>query len=180
MSIKIFKKPMNKNLSIVHIFRITSGFTLIELLVVIAIIGMLSAVVLASLNSARGKATDATTKSNLDNMRAQAENVYDSANPNSYAGVCINATVIKAVSGARVAEGAAVWATTADNAAGGGCYSPATGVSWVAYTLLAKGSTPTNYWCVDNTGISIQKTLAPATISATLPVSCGTGAGGAW
>ena len=64
---------MNKN----------KGFTLIELLVVIAIIGILSSVVLASLNSARNKGADAAVKSNLSNIRAQAELYYDS-NSNRY------------------------------------------------------------------------------------------------
>jgi prepilin-type N-terminal cleavage/methylation domain-containing protein len=60
------------------------GFTLIELLVVIAIIGILSSVVLASLNSARAKGSDAAIKGNLNGTRAQAELYYDS-NSSKYA-----------------------------------------------------------------------------------------------
>ena len=58
-----------------------SGFTLIELLVVIAIIGILSAVVIASLNSAREKGKVATIKSTLKNMQSEAE-IYYSDNGN--------------------------------------------------------------------------------------------------
>ncbi|MDB5190222.1 MAG: putative Type pilus pilin [Parcubacteria group bacterium] len=60
-----------------------SGFTLIELLVVIAIIGILSSVVLASLNTARNKGNDAAVKSNLTNARAQAE-LFASVNSDQY------------------------------------------------------------------------------------------------
>ena len=58
------------------------GFTLIELLVVIAIIGILSSVVLASLNSARDKGVDAAIKSTVGGMRAQAAIFYDSNQQN--------------------------------------------------------------------------------------------------
>jgi prepilin-type N-terminal cleavage/methylation domain-containing protein len=54
------------------------GFTLIELLVVIAIIGILSSVVLASLNSARKKGRDARRISDIKQLQLALELFYDS------------------------------------------------------------------------------------------------------
>ncbi len=71
----------------------TKGFTLIELLVVIAIIGVLSSVVLASLNSARAKSRDARRKQDLVQMRNALELYYDTngsypmAYPSNWGGV---------------------------------------------------------------------------------------------
>ncbi len=67
------------------------GFTLIELLVVIAIIGILSSVVLGSLNTARDKGANAAAKANLNNARAQAELYYD-GNGNTYTNLCSSGT----------------------------------------------------------------------------------------
>ena len=139
---------MNKN----------KGFTLIELLVVIAIIGILSSVVLASLNSARNKGADAAIKNNLSNIRAQAEMHYDD-NSNSYATLCTTTTspVAAMLESARSASGATSVVTavaTAGTSATVVCHSQAG--SWAASSPLKTSSA--NSWCVDSTGASKQIT----------------------
>jgi len=68
----------------IHTFKImvfnnrkNKGFTLIELLVVIAIIGILSSVVLASLNTAREKSRDAKRVSDIKQLQLALELYYD-------------------------------------------------------------------------------------------------------
>ncbi len=53
------------------------GFTLIELLVVIAIIGILSSVVLASLNTARQKSRDAKRVADIKQVQVALELYFD-------------------------------------------------------------------------------------------------------
>lgn len=123
-----------------------SGFTLIELLVVVAIIGILASVVLASLNTARAKGADAAIKANLANIRAQAEIVYDGNTPNSYLGVCTEASVASAL----VAAGTASGTTAVCNV------TATTGEAWAASVSLK--TVPANSWCVDSLGASKQIT----------------------
>ena len=139
------------------------GFTLIELLVVIAIIGVLSAVVLASLNTARQKGGDAAIKSNLDSIRTQAELEYGNQTPNQYSGTAItNDTCPTAV----VAN--SMWDTTVINALKQAAAQSSsvkcnvsTGPSGT-YAIWATLVTSTNVHCIDSTGASVDE-AAPAT-----------------
>lgn len=148
------------------------GFTLIELLVVIAIIGILSSVVLASLNTARGKGADAAIKSNLNNTRSQAELFYDGSN--SYTGVCASTGTnvigpgIEAAVDASLGVSATFSTTlaTAGSATQAVCHIAADGSAWAANVPLKTSSA--NSWCVDSTGQSKQLTGAYLGASATV------------
>ena len=118
--------------------KLNRGFTLIELLVVIAIIGILASVVLASLNTARDKGTDAAAKSNLNNMRAEAEIVYDDTG--GYATVCTVAADAIAAAGATCADTATAWAASVDLVGAAG-----------------------DAYCVDSTGAGEVNTVVAAT-----------------
>ena len=143
------------------------GFTLIELLVVIAIIGILSSVVLASLNTARNKGADAAIKSNLSAARAEAEIYYDS-NGNQYH----TATTPAGGQGVCAATGSNVVGDSVNaaiNASGNGalatsCYASQT--AWAASVRMK--SVTTEYYCVDSTGYAAT-TSTPAISDAACP-----------
>lgn len=130
------------------------GFTLIELLVVIAIIGILSSVVLASLNTARGKAANSSIKSNLAGMRAQGEIIYDSASPNSYAGLCANANVSQALNAAANSLGGTVNTTlgTGGSVTTVTCHVAADGSAWAIESGFKVLDGTNTRFCVDSTG----------------------------
>ncbi len=125
----------------------TKGFTLIELLVVIAIIGILSSVVLSSVNKARDKAANSAVKSDLKGMRNQAELFYD--DNNNYLNVCSDPRVVQGLDAASIA-GTGVNTSYE-------CNSDA--LSWAAETPLKVPDTDgSTYWCVDTNGTSVGET----------------------
>ncbi len=135
------------------------GFTLIELLVVIAIIGILSSIVLASLNSARDKGSNAAVKQNLNGIRSQAEIVYDNGGL-SYDGVCDDPNIQSAINTA-ITVGSDLGASVATRCND----SPS---AWAINVLLKvpeNGGTDL-YWCIDSEskgkGTSVE--LAGATV----------------
>mgnify|MGYP001549927026 CR=1 FL=1 len=139
------------------------GFTLIELLVVIAIIGILSAVVLASLSTARSKGKDAKIQEEMSSTRAQSEIFYGSTGNNSYDnGTQDTCNANAANSGIKplldtVVTDSGTSANYVDGTAGAynkvTCHDTAT--AWAAEAPLSTSvSGSPAMWCVDSTGFS--------------------------
>jgi type IV pilus assembly protein PilA len=136
------------------------GFTLIELLVVIAIIGILSSVVLASLNTARSKAADAAVKSNFNAIGVQAELYYDGASRyNADGTTAISSTgAAGAVCGAttgmysdpNITSAIGQIAAQMDSTGTMTCTTSANGSKWAASVTKLKSAATS--WCVDNSG----------------------------
>jgi prepilin-type N-terminal cleavage/methylation domain-containing protein len=149
------------------------AFTLIELLVVIAIIGILSAVVLAALNTARLKGADAAVKSDLTTIETQAAIYYDS-NGNSYgtangSSACTGATasggslfyndpnIVNALAG--ISAAAPIYSV------GVVCYNTPT--AWAVWAPMQNPQSSTiNGFCVDSTG---DQKLDSAPVAGTVP-----------
>lgn len=128
------------------------GFTLIELLVVIAIIGILSSVVLASLNTARNKGTDAKVKANLSGLRTAAEIYYDN-NGGNYG------TATAACTGGMFADSGSGMTQYIAGIPNATCRSSGTAYA-VSAPLTSATDVNADNWCVDSVGNS--KAIAAA------------------
>lgn len=145
------------------------GFTLIELLVVIAIIGVLSAVVLASLNVARGKGSDAAIQANLNAIRTQAGLYYDGPGLNSYGTNAAFESSCTATDNMFNDQNIKKAAAAADSANGSGSVTCNVSAGGTAYAVSARlMSDSTKYWCVDSVSVGAKESADIGTATSCL------------
>ena len=142
------------------------GFTLIELLVVIAIIGILSAIVLASLGTARNKGNNAKIETQISQIRAAAE-VYSSNHSGSYVATYRTDDVCNPQSGDPSDLYNLLAGTNYPQAVAPTCNVASDGSAWEAYHILTASTT--QYACADSSGKSEIFSSSTPTIGLSCP-----------
>ncbi len=152
------------------------GFTLMELLVVIAIIGVLTAVVLASLNGARLKSSDSFIKAQLGQIRNSAEAYYSTngtygspvSEMNLNKGSNLDSSMCSSfVSFWTCDNNARIGTNTLFATSNKGWFMIGPGGSTYALTAQLSGG---NYWCIDSLGNTRTETVGSYDMN--YPVSC--------
>ena len=148
--------------------RLHRGFTLIELLVVVAIIGMLSSVVIGSVNLARAKARDASVKSHarqLSTMMALQQTDTGSfaalqAGWDYTVGDCANS-----FSGAYAAKAREICGKIVELTNGVGLYTNVTAAgtnTTTHYSIMAFLPSDNTWFCIGSSGANSATTPNPA------------------
>ena len=147
------------------------GFTLIEMLTVIAIMGILLTIAIVSFQSSKDKANIALVKNSLQQIRSQAEAIYNKKGcyVNS-ASVCMMdgpAEVIGSESSPCPTSGDSIFVDskimalldqTTNARSLYTCKSNHLGTSWAI--AMSYKSDPTKGWCLNNSGDTEEFTLA--------------------